>query len=135
MEKKKRESRKRRDGNDQIVDLTKPGRFIMVGIGASAGGIKPLQDLFRHIPADSGMAYAVILHLSPSHKSNLAEILQHECAIPVTQVQNPVRVEPNHVYVIPPNKNLELEDGMIQLVEVEQVPSKRVPIDLFFRSL
>jgi two-component system CheB/CheR fusion protein len=135
MEKKKRESRKRRDGNNQIVDLTKPGRFILVGIGASAGGIKPLQDLVRRIPADSGMAYAVILHLSPSHKSNLAEILQHECAIPVTQVQGPVKVEPNHVYVIPPNKNLELEDGMIQLVEVEQVPGKRVPIDLFFRSL
>src|SRR5438132_12275152 len=110
---KKRESRKRRDSTTEVQDLTKPGSFIMVGIGASAGGIQPLQEMFRRIPADSGMAYAVILHLSPSHKSNLAEILQQNAAIPVTQVQDAVKVEPNHVYVIPPNKNLILEDGMI----------------------
>src|ERR671938_647771 len=98
MEKKRRESRKRRDITDEINDLKKPGHFIMVGIGASAGGIKPLQELFRRIPADSGMAYVVILHLSPSHKSNLPDILQMETSIPVMQVTNPIKVEPNHVY-------------------------------------
>ncbi len=135
MEKKKRESRKRRDITEQINDLKKPGHFIMVGVGASAGGFKPLMELFRHIPADSGMAYAVILHLSPTHKSNLAELLQRETAMPVTQVHDAVKVEPNHIYVIPPSKNLMLEDGMIHLSEPEQVRGQRVPIDLFFRSL
>ncbi|HKP13666.1 MAG TPA: CheR family methyltransferase, partial [Blastocatellia bacterium] len=73
--------------------------------------------------------------LSPTHKSSLAEILQSDAAIPVTQVQDPVKVEPNHAYVIPPNKNLMLEDGTIQLAEAEPGYGQRVPIDLFFRSL
>src|SRR5438105_6743540 len=104
MDKKKRASRKRQENSQEIIDLKKPRNFIMVGIGASAGGFKPLMDIFRRIPADSGMAYAVVLHLSPIYKSNLAELLQKETAMPVTQVQDPVKVEPNSVYVIPPNK-------------------------------
>src|ERR1051325_10608642 len=115
MEKKKRASRKRPTIKEDLAELKKPGRFIMVGIGASAGGFRPLLEMFRHIPADSGMAYVVILHLSPSYKSNLAELLQREAAMPVTQVQGAVKVELNHTYVIPPNNNLILEDGTIQL--------------------
>src|SRR5690349_6202161 len=125
MDKKKRESRKRRDNAEEIHDLKKPGRFIMVGIGASAGGFRPLLEMFRHIPADSGMAYVVILHLSPSYKSNLAELLQREAAMPVTQVQGAVKVEPNHAYVIPPNNNLILENGTIQLTEPEHIHGQR----------
>src|ERR1700742_1056652 len=100
MDEKKRESRKRQDESQEIIDLKKPGNFIMVGIGASAGGFKPLMEMFKHIPADSGMAYTVILHLSPTYKSNLAELLQKETAMPVIQVQDPIKVEPNHIYVI-----------------------------------
>jgi two-component system CheB/CheR fusion protein len=135
MEKKKRPSRKRQDDTQDVAGMKKPGSLFLVGVGASAGGLKPLQEMFRRIPADSGMAYVVILHLSPTHKSSLAELLQKETAMTVAQVQETVRVEPNHVYVIPPNKNLMLEDGIIRLTEIEQVRGQRVPIDLFFRSL
>ncbi|MGH9941170.1 MAG: chemotaxis protein CheB, partial [Pyrinomonadaceae bacterium] len=83
----------RRNGDD----------FLIVGLGASAGGIKAFKEFFARVPTDSGMAYVVILHLSPEHDSKLAEILQTTARIPVTQVQKEVRIEPNHVYVIPPN--------------------------------
>src|SRR5437588_2277741 len=82
--------------------------FLVVGIGASAGGIQALRGFFAHVPSDSGMAYVVILHLSPDHDSQLAEVLQSTAPIPVSQVDQRVAVEPNHVYVIPPNKNLEI---------------------------
>lgn len=135
MEKKKREARKQQNSPAEMPGPQQPAKVFMVGIGASAGGFKPLLEIFRHIPADSSMAYVVILHLSPVHKSNLAELLQKETAIPVTQVQATVRVEANHIYVIPPNKNLLLEDGLIQLAEPEHPRGQRVPIDFFFRSL
>jgi PAS domain S-box-containing protein len=109
--------------------------FLLVGIGASAGGIKALKEFFAAMPADSGMAFVVILHLSQTHKSNLAEILQRETEMAVEQVTETVKVEPNKVYVIPPAKHLELTDGIIKLKEPERVKGVRVPIDRFFRSL
>src|SRR5581483_7095778 len=136
MEKKKRESRKKKPTiNEDLAELKKSGGFILVGIGASAGGFRPLQEILRRLPADSGMASVVILHLSPTHKSTLDEVLQRDTAMPVTQVQDAVQVEANHVYVIPPNKNLLLEDGVIRLAEPERERGDRVPIDFFFRSL
>src|SRR5689334_7276900 len=135
MEKDEREPRKQQNIPAEIEDLKPSNHLFMVGIGASAGGFKPLLEIFRQIPADSNMAYVVILHLSPVHKSNLAELLQKETTIPVTQIQDTVKAEPNHIYVIPPNKNLLLEDGMIQLAELEYMRGQRAPIDVFFRSL
>ncbi|MFN7948647.1 MAG: chemotaxis protein CheB [Blastocatellia bacterium] len=111
------------------------GQMMVVGIGASAGGVKALSDFFDHLPADSGMAFVVILHLSPQHKSNLAEVLQARTQMPVSQVTEAVRVEANHVYVIPPVSHLIISDGLIRLAEPEQLRGRRVPIDLFFRSL
>lgn len=114
----------------------KPGDdFFVVGIGASAGGIKALKEFFANVPADSGMAYVVILHLSPQHESHLAEVLQHAAAIPVTQVTDHVRVEPNHVYVIPPNQSLAMTDGHLALSEVTRIEERRAPVDIFFRTL
>ena len=112
-----------------------PNHLTMVGIGASAGGIAALKTLFGAMPPDSGMAFAVILHLSEQFESNLASILQSHTPMPVSQVTETVRVEPNHVYVIPPAKHLALVDGEISLTEPERVPGRRVPIDLFFRTL
>jgi two-component system CheB/CheR fusion protein len=113
-----------------------PGEdFLVVGIGASAGGIKALKEFFAHVPADSDMAYVVILHLSPDHDSNLAEVLQHTAAIPVTQVKRRVRVEPNHVYVISPNKSLAMNDGHLSLTEIKRIEERRAPVDIFFRTL
>jgi two-component system CheB/CheR fusion protein len=109
--------------------------FIAVGIGASAGGIKALKEFFASTPADPGMAFVVILHLSPTHESSLPQILQNETTLPVTQVTETVKVEPNHVYVIPPNKNLAMVDGVIELTEPEPTRGTRVAIDLFFRTL
>jgi two-component system CheB/CheR fusion protein len=109
--------------------------FIAVGLGASAGGIKALKEFFAAAPPDPGMAFVVILHLSPKHESSLAEILQNQTPLPVTQVTETVKVEPNHVYVIPPNKNLAMVDGMIKLTEPEPARGTRVAVDLFFRTL
>jgi len=109
--------------------------FLLVGLGASAGGIRALKEFFAVMPADSGMAFVVILHLSQEHKSNLAEILQRETAMKVEQVNGTVKVEPNRVYVIPPAKHLELVDGVIKLRAPERSKGLRVPIDRFLRSL
>ena len=109
--------------------------FITVGIGASAGGIKALKEFFSAMPADSGMAFVVILHLSPEHESTLAAILQKETTMRVIQIQDSVKVKPNEVYVIPPNKNLAMMDGSIQVTEFGEQRGTRVAIDLFFRSM
>ena len=110
-------------------------KFPIVGIGASAGGIKPLQTFFGSMPADSGMAFVVVMHLSPDHVSSLAPILQQRTRMPVVQVAESTRVEVNHVYVIPPNKHLTVQDGLLCLVEPQQPPGVRVAIDLLFRTL
>lgn len=111
------------------------GNFLIVGLGASAGGIKAFKDFFVRVPEDSGMAYVVILHLSPEHDSKLAEILQISTQIPVTQVTEGVKIEPNHVYVIPPNKSLSLQDGHLVLSEIVTIEERRAPVDIFLRKL
>jgi two-component system CheB/CheR fusion protein len=109
--------------------------FLIVGIGASAGGIHALKEFFQHVPPESGMAYVVILHLSPDHDSKLAEVLQQSASMPVTQVVDNVRVEPNHVYVISPNKSLSMNDGHLSLAEMKRIEDRRAPVDIFFRTL
>ena len=109
--------------------------FPVVGLGASAGGLQPLQTFFDTMPSDSGLAFVVVMHLSPDYNSNLAQILQHHTAMAVTQVTEAVTVAPNHVYVIPPNRHLSMQDGKLVLVEPQQAPGLRVAIDLFFRTL
>ena len=91
------------------------GPFLVIGLGASAGGIKALQEFFAHVPPRSGAAYVVILHLSPDHDSRLAEVLQATAFIPVAQVRERVTIEADHVYVIPPHKGLVLEGGYCSL--------------------
>src|SRR3989440_1272077 len=107
----------------------------VVGLGASAGGIAVLRQFFEQMPADSGLAFVVVMHLSPEHESNLAAVIQPTTAMPVVQVQGEVKVQPNSVYVIPPNKHLSMEDSTLCLREPQQAPGKRIAIDLFFRTL
>ncbi|MET0650346.1 MAG: chemotaxis protein CheB [Pyrinomonadaceae bacterium] len=109
--------------------------FMVVGLGASAGGIRAFKEFFTHVPEGSGMAYVVILHLSPEHESRLAEVLQASTPMPVTQVNERVRVEPDRVYVIPPNKSLTMCDGTLTLSDVTRVEERRAPVDIFFRTL
>ncbi|HEX8566638.1 MAG TPA: PAS domain S-box protein [Pyrinomonadaceae bacterium] len=109
--------------------------FLTVGIGASAGGVKALKEFFSKMPPDSGMAFAVVLHLSQTHESNLAAILGRETKMPVVQVTEAVKVEPNHVYVIPPAKGLEMIDGIVRVTKPQRSRGARVVIDRFFRTL
>jgi two-component system CheB/CheR fusion protein len=107
----------------------------VVGIGASAGGVVALQEFFESAPADTGSAYVVILHLSPDHESQMAEIIGRVTAMPVEQVTHATKLEPNHVYVIPPSRDLSLEDSTLHLSEPDRTRGRRVVIDLFFRTL
>ncbi|MDB5334811.1 MAG: response regulator, partial [Planctomycetaceae bacterium] len=109
--------------------------FPLVGIGASAGGLSALKTLFSKIPEASGMAYVVVVHLSPEHKSHLAELLQPHVKMPVQQVSGTVKLEPNQVYVIPPNANLDTIDTHLRLSQLEASRRERAPIDHFFRTL
>lgn len=112
-----------------------PQGFFVVGIGASAGGIQALKEFFDHVPANSGMAYVVILHLSPDYDSHLAEVLQAVAAIPVTQVLESTTIEPDHIYVVPPNQHLVITDGTIAPSVNLHTEDRRAPVDIFFRNL
>lgn len=96
-----------------------PPKPTLVGIGASAGGLAALTTFFSRVPPDSGLTFVVVVHLSPEHKSVLAELLQPHCPIPVQQVTENVALQPNHVYVIPPNANLSTIDTHLRLSELE----------------
>ncbi|MDP2144745.1 MAG: chemotaxis protein CheB [Gallionella sp.] len=109
--------------------------FPIVGIGASAGGLEAFELFFRDLPADSGMAFVLVSHLDPDHASMLTEILQRSTAMPVIEAQDQVRVAPNCVYVIPPNRDMAIFHGMLQLSVPEQPRGQRMPIDAFLRSL
>jgi two-component system, chemotaxis family, CheB/CheR fusion protein len=113
---------------------TKPD-FAIVGIGASAGGLSALKRLFAQLPADSGLAYVIVVHLSPEHESHLPDILQLHVPIPVQQVPEVTPIEPNRIYVIPPGRNLDAVDTHLRLTPLEHHRRDRAPIDHFFRTL
>jgi PAS domain S-box-containing protein len=110
-------------------------KFLIVGVGASAGGVQALKLFFEQVSADSGMAYVVILHLSPDHDSKLAEVLRVVAKIPVQQVTERTKVIPNHIFVVPPNQHLTMADGHIIVTPNMQVEDRRAPVDIFFRTL
>ncbi|HTO80460.1 MAG TPA: chemotaxis protein CheB, partial [Methylocystis sp.] len=109
--------------------------FPTVGIGASAGGVRALQEFFENLPDDLPAAFVVIVHLDPGHQSELPSILAAHTKIPVSQVAARVRLEPRHVYVIPPNRQLLIADQHLSLVEFDEPRWQRTPIDMFFTSL
>ena len=119
----------------QQPDGGAPRPSLVVGIGASAGGIKALGQFFAHVPRGTPIAYVVILHLSPDHDSRLAEVLQTKASMPVVQVRETTTLEPAHVYVIPPNQTLEASDGTLRLFPMRSAEERRAPVDLFFRTL
>lgn len=109
--------------------------FPIVGIGASAGGLAAFTDLLRHLPIDTGMGFVLIQHLNPEHKSLLSKILAKTIQMPVIEVIDGMSVEPNHVYVIPPNTKMTLAQGRLRLSPREKSNGKYMPVDVFFRSL
>jgi two-component system CheB/CheR fusion protein len=119
----------------EISKSYSPPPIPIVGIGASAGGLESFEEFFRNITFDSGIAFVLVSHLDPSHASMLTEILQRSTKMPVQEVQNNMATEPNHVYVIPPNWDMALFHGVLQLVTPGKIRGQRMPIDYFFRSL
>ena len=114
---------------------TNPPEFPVVGIGASAGGLDAFKRFFTAMPADSGMAFVLVQHLDPVHESLTADILARHTAMKVVQVEDRTPVEANHVYVIPPNKDLSIRDDMLHLSVPVHQHGLRLPIDFFLRSL
>jgi two-component system, chemotaxis family, CheB/CheR fusion protein len=115
----------------------RPSNIAVVGIGASAGGLEALQEFFRNVSDDLGAAYVVIVHLAPDRESDLPAILGRETAMPVIQVGDDAQADlaPNHVYVIAPDRKLELTDAGIGASPFERPRGQRAAVDLFFRSL
>jgi len=109
--------------------------FPIVGIGASAGGYEAFAEFLAKIPKNSGMAFVLVQHLDPKHKSRLSELLGHSTKVPVLEAENDMEVEPDHVYVIPENTNMTISGGRLRLSPRQERESPPMPIDVFFRSL
>jgi len=107
----------------------------IVGVGASAGGLEAFEQLLAALPADSGMAFVLVQHLAPKHESILSELLGRATKMPVVEVTQGMRVEANRVYVIPPNADMSVSDGVLHLSPLSPDRARRMPIDLFLRSL
>ena len=130
-----RAAQARQDSFDSMQQNPIEAPFPIVGVAASAGGLEAFTQLLSHLPSDTGMAFVLIQHLSPDHESLLTEILARVTPLPVREVQNDMKVEPNQVYVIPPNTKMVLSEGLLQLLPREKVFGKYMPGDAFFASL
>src|SRR5688572_2861100 len=120
--------------NKEILKKELSEHFPIVGIGASAGGLDAFKKLLRAIPEKSGMAYVLVQHLAPEHESVLPELLRKVSKIPVSEIEDSVKLHPDHVYVIPPNKILTTVDGYLKLSPRDSIKTHLI-IDVFFTSL
>ncbi len=109
--------------------------FPIVGIGASAGGLEAFSELLHSLPQKTGMAFVLVQHLDPSHSSDLREILARITKIPVQQVTDGVAVQPDQIYVIPPNTSMAMKNGVLRLAARVLTRGQHMPIDHFLRSL
>ncbi|HET8798971.1 MAG TPA: chemotaxis protein CheB, partial [Thermoanaerobaculia bacterium] len=127
-------ARVKRPPSAQATARSQPGSVRVVGIGASAGGLDAFIDLFSAIPAGTGLAYVLIQHLDPRHESMLVDILAGSAVIPVEEVTDGVRIERDHVYVIPPDTQMTMQGDVLRLVpRTAKTPHR--PLDAFFSSL
>ncbi|MEB8344844.1 PAS domain-containing protein [Flavobacteriaceae bacterium KMM 6898] len=109
--------------------------FLIVGMGASAGGLETLEEFFKAMPKDPGMAFVIVQHLDPTHKSLMVQLLKKHTEMTVLEVKDNTQVIPNHVYMIPPNKDMAIFNGVLHLMDPTAARGFRKPIDFFFRSL
>jgi two-component system CheB/CheR fusion protein len=107
----------------------------IVGMGGSAGGLEAFEDFFKNTPSDTGIAFVLVPHLDPTHKGYMPELIQRTTPMNVLQVEDGMRVKPDQVYIIPPNKDLTIMHGVLHLLEPAQPRGLRMPIDFFFRHL
>jgi len=125
--------------SDSLTGPNKPptlaGLTRMVGLGASAGGLDALEQFFAHVPAHSGLAYVVVQHMDPTHKTLLTELLQRVTVLPVREAGEAMRIEPDVIYVIPPNTELSVAGGLLHLADPAQPRGRRLPIDVLLTSM
>ena len=117
-------------------EFTAPSELVpVVGIAASAGGLAAFKALLSHLPPDTGMAFVLIQHLAPKHKSILSELLARDCPLPIREVSDGMVIEPDHVYVIPPDHQLTLLHNQLHFMPGDGKSHRYNPADLFFQSL
>ncbi|WP_246298739.1 chemotaxis protein CheB [Desulfolutivibrio sulfodismutans] len=111
--------------------------FPIVGIGASAGGLAAFEAFFSGMPVDTdpGMAFVLVQHLAPDHKSILTDLIRRYTRMQVFEVEDGMEVKSNCAYIIPPNRDMAFLNGTLQLLEPSSPRGQRLPIDFFFRSL
>jgi two-component system CheB/CheR fusion protein len=109
--------------------------FPVVGIGASAGGLTALRTFLQQMPSKSGMSFVVVVHLSPKHESNIDAVLQKSTRMPVRQITQPTMIEPDHIYVISPQNDLTMIDGMLHVEKSNRPRGRHIAVDIFFRTL
>jgi two-component system CheB/CheR fusion protein len=133
------------DTNSQLPDQNDPREYslaqsnsqdsVIVGIGASAGGLEAILTFFDHLPADTGASFVIVTHLDPRHSGMMPELIQKHTNMKVEQVQDEVLVESNQVYVIPPNKTMGIFGRRLQLLQRDENVLSRKPVDYFLRTL
>ncbi|WP_040957325.1 chemotaxis protein CheB [Planktothrix agardhii] len=120
--------------NTQNNSPEQPEKFFVVAIGASAGGLQPLEEFFTNLPNNPGAAFVILQHLSPDFPSLMPELIQRRTSLEVEQIKDGAQLHPNHIYVLPPRHTLTVEKDYLRL---KQHPSERIndPINIFFKSL
>ncbi|TSD62907.1 PAS domain-containing protein [Inquilinus sp. KBS0705] len=118
-----------------VAKADKPKSFPIVGIGGSAGSFSSFEKFFTHLPADSGMAFVIILHLDPHHQGRVSDLIKNYTAMPVIEAVDGIAVEPDHVYIIPPNKDMGIHNRKLLLLNQAKPNGFRQPIDYFLQSL
>jgi len=121
--------------NKQQKTSDNSSNMLYVGIGASAGGLDALEKFLSNITEKSGMAFIIVQHMDPTHKSGLVNILSRYTKLKVQEVEDGVKVIEDHVYIIPPNKDMGILDGKLQLMEPLEPHGLRMPINYFFTTL
>lgn len=109
--------------------------FPVVGIGASAGGFEAALTVLKALPTDTGLAFVVVMHLDPRHKSKLTELLSRATRLPVREIRDGITIEPNNVYILPPNNDTVIAEGRLRLTRRSESERVHMPIDSFFNSL
>lgn len=117
------------------VDIMADNAFPIVGIGASAGGLDACKELLSNLPPDPGMAFVLIQHLDPNHESRLVPILSGVTTLTVVEITDGVEVRPDHLYIIQPKTNVEIEGGTFRTTPREETRRPHLPVDQFLRSL
>src|SRR3569833_180031 len=128
--------RKVSSAKKSVVAARRKTRYLpVVAIGGSAGAFSAIEKFFTHMPADSGMCFVIIMHLSPDHKGQMAEVIKNFTSMPVHEAIDGMPVEPDHIYVIPPNKDMGIHNRKLLLLNITVYNGFRQPIDYFFQTL